>query len=120
VSCCLGSFIVPAQPIERTVPPSGPEWVHEIKNDELRREQFLDECSLFVLRVHPGGLSVIPEDCPYKVIRTNGDDEIAARATNLLIGRAASETAKRMFPDDPIEYRHLARVLDRSGREESS
>jgi hypothetical protein len=29
-------FIVPAQPVERTVPPSGPEWVHEIKHDGYR------------------------------------------------------------------------------------
>ncbi len=29
-------FIVPAQPIERTVPPAGAEWVHEIKHDGYR------------------------------------------------------------------------------------
>jgi hypothetical protein len=61
---------------------------------------------------------MITEDCPYKVVRTNGHDEVLARATNLLIGRAAYETALRMFPGDKIEYRHLARVIDRSGRED--
>jgi hypothetical protein len=35
------------------------------------------------------------EECPYKVVRTNGGDEVLARATNLLIGRAAFETARR-------------------------
>jgi ATP-dependent DNA ligase len=29
-------FIVPAQPIERTVPPAGADWVHEIKHDGYR------------------------------------------------------------------------------------
>jgi hypothetical protein len=28
------------------------------------------------------------EDCPFKVVRTNGSDEVLARAANLLIGRA--------------------------------
>src|SRR5579862_5483628 len=29
-------FIVPAQPIERDKPPTGPHWVHEIKHDGYR------------------------------------------------------------------------------------
>jgi hypothetical protein len=29
------------------------------------------------------------EDCPFKVVRTNGSDEVLARAINLQIGRAA-------------------------------
>jgi hypothetical protein len=37
------------------------------------------------------------EDCPFKVVRLNSGDEVLARATNLLIGRAAFETAKRMY-----------------------
>jgi hypothetical protein len=43
------------------------------------------------------------------VVRTNGGDEVLARAANLLIGRAAVETAK---------YRRGAQVIDRSGQEE--
>jgi hypothetical protein len=35
-------------------------------------------------------------------VRTNGGDEVLARAANLLIGRAAFETAKRMYPGDLI------------------
>jgi hypothetical protein len=58
------------------------------------------------------------EDCPFKVIRTNGSDEVLARAANLLIGRAAYETAKRMYPSDLIEYRKGAQVIERSGGEE--
>jgi hypothetical protein len=54
------------------------------------------------------------EDCPFKVVRTNGSDEVLARASNLLIGRAAFETARRMYPGDLIEYRRGAQVIDRS------
>jgi hypothetical protein len=54
------------------------------------------------------------EECPFKVVRTNGGDEVLARASNLLIGRAAFETAKRMYPRDLIEYRRGAQVIDRS------
>jgi hypothetical protein len=54
------------------------------------------------------------EDCPFKVVRTNGGDEVLARAANLVIGRAAFERAKRMYPRDLIEYRRGAQVLDRS------
>jgi hypothetical protein len=32
------------------------------------------------------------EECPFKVVRTNGGDEVLAQAANLLIGRAAFET----------------------------
>ena len=49
------------------------------------------------------------EDCPFKVVRTNGSDEVLARAINLQI------TAKRMFPKDLIEYRNGAQIIERSG-----
>jgi ATP-dependent DNA ligase len=29
-------FIVPAQPVQRTSPPAGPDWIHEIKYDGYR------------------------------------------------------------------------------------
>jgi ATP-dependent DNA ligase len=29
-------FVVPAQPVERLAPPSGADWVHEIKHDGFR------------------------------------------------------------------------------------
>ena len=44
------------------------------------------------------------EEFPFKVVRTN-----------LLMGRAAFETAKRLYPKDAIWYRKGAKVLDRSG-----
>jgi hypothetical protein len=54
------------------------------------------------------------EDCPFKVVRTNGGDEVLARAANLLIGRAAFETAKRMYPRDLIEYWQGTQIIERS------
>jgi hypothetical protein len=54
------------------------------------------------------------EDCPFKVVRTNGSDEVLASESNLLIGRAVFETAKLLFPRDQLEYRHGAQVIERS------
>jgi hypothetical protein len=54
------------------------------------------------------------EDCPFKVVRTNGGDEVLKWAANLLIGRAAFETAKKMYPRDLIEYRRGAQIIERS------
>jgi hypothetical protein len=61
-----------------------------------------------------GVADMYAEECPFKVVRTNGGDEVLARAANLLIGRAAYETARRMYPKDLIEYRRGAQVLERS------
>jgi hypothetical protein len=44
-------------------------------------------------------------------------DEVLARAVNLIIGKAAYETAKRMYPRDVLEYRNGAQVIERSGGE---
>jgi len=54
------------------------------------------------------------DDLPFKVVRTNAHDEIIARAANLLVGRAAYETARRLYPQDRIDYRRGARVIKRS------
>ncbi len=54
------------------------------------------------------------EDLPFKVVRTNSHDEILARAANLLVGRAAYETAIRLFPNDNIQYRNGAQIITRS------
>ena len=58
-----------------------------------------------------------PEELPFKVVRTNGHDEVRARAANLLVGRAAYETAIRMFPKDTIHYCNGAQIIARSDRE---
>jgi hypothetical protein len=53
-------------------------------------------------------------DLPFKVVRTNAEDEVLARAVNLLLGRAAYETAVRLYPRDKIDYRCGARMIDRN------
>ena len=41
---------------------------------------------------------MLSESCPFKVVRTNGGDEVLSQASDLLIGRAALETAKPIYP----------------------
>jgi len=55
-----------------------------------------------------------PENLPFRVIRVNSQDEVIARASNLLVGRAAYETAVRLYPKDLIHYRDGARIIARS------
>jgi hypothetical protein len=43
-----------------------------------------------------------PENLPFRVIRVNSEDEVIARANNLIVGRAAYETAVRLYPRDVI------------------
>jgi hypothetical protein len=52
-----------------------------------------------------------PENLPFRVIR---EDEVIARANNLVVGRAAYETAVRLYPRDAIQYREGAGVIARS------
>jgi hypothetical protein len=59
------------------------------------------------------------EDLPFKIVRVNSHDEILARAANLIVGRAAYETAVRMFPRDTIQYRNGAQIIARSDRGEA-
>src|SRR5258705_13976597 len=40
-----------------------------------------------------------------RVIRVNSEDEVIARANNLIVGRAAYETAVRLYTEDTIQYR---------------
>jgi hypothetical protein len=59
---------------------------------------------------------MLDEDLPFKVVRTNSHDEVLARAVNLLVGRAAYETAVRLFPNDTIQFRNGAQIIARSDR----
>ena len=60
---------------------------------------------------------MLPEDLPFRVIRVNSKDEVIARANNLIVGRAAYETAVRLYPRDVIQYRDGARIITRSDGE---
>jgi hypothetical protein len=54
------------------------------------------------------------DDLPFKVVRTNSHDEVIARAINLIVGRAAYETACRLYPNERVDYRDGARIIARS------
>ena len=54
------------------------------------------------------------EDLPFKVVRSNGHDEVLARAGNLLIARAAFDRAASLYPRDLIQLRQRARIIERS------
>jgi len=60
---------------------------------------------------------MLDDELPFKLVRTNSDDEVLARSVNLLLGRAAYETAVRLYPNDRIDYRCGARVIERSYEE---
>ena len=47
----------------------------------------------------------------FKVVRSNGHDEIIALADNLFVGRAAYREACKLYPKDLIELRHRARII---------
>jgi hypothetical protein len=48
-----------------------------------------------------------------KIVRSNGTDELLARAVNLLIARGAYRSAVRIYPEDLIELREGAHVIER-------
>ena len=58
-----------------------------------------------------------PEDLPFRVIRVNSEDEVIARANNLIVGRAAYEAAVRLYSWDTIQHRDGA--IARRDREEA-
>jgi hypothetical protein len=57
------------------------------------------------------GQGVGRSDLPFRV---NSEDEVIARANNLIVGRAAYETAARLYPRDTIQYRDGARIIAKS------
>jgi hypothetical protein len=54
------------------------------------------------------------DELPFKVVRGNGSHEVLARAVNLLIARGAYREAARMYPEDLIELRQGARIVEKS------
>jgi hypothetical protein len=43
---------------------------------------------------------MMTEDLPFKIVRSNGHDEVLACAMNLLMARAAYRATVRMYPED--------------------
>jgi hypothetical protein len=58
-----------------------------------------------------GASPCFPKTSPSRFSATNGHDEVLVRAANLHIGRAADETAVRLFPKDAIHYRNGAQII---------
>jgi hypothetical protein len=56
------------------------------------------------------------DNLPFKVVRPHDHDhdEVLARAINLLVARGAYRQAARLYPDDLIELRQGARVIEKS------
>jgi hypothetical protein len=48
------------------------------------------------------------------VSAATGTDDVLARATNLLIARGVYQEAAKMYPDEPIELRQDAGVIEKS------
>jgi hypothetical protein len=57
---------------------------------------------------------VMTDELSFKVVRSNGTDEVLARAVNMLIARGAYRSAARMYPEDLIELRQGAHVIEKS------
>jgi hypothetical protein len=55
------------------------------------------------------------EELSFKIVKVHpSHDEPIAYAANLLVGRAAYETATRMYPRDLIQMRQGARIIEKS------
>jgi hypothetical protein len=51
---------------------------------------------------------------PFRVVRSNGIDELLVQAVDLIIALGAYRAAAEMYPEDLIELRAGARVIERS------
>jgi hypothetical protein len=51
-----------------------------------------------------------------KIVKTSSEEEVIAQANDLLVGRAAYETARRLYPNERIDYRNGACIVVRSDR----
>jgi hypothetical protein len=58
------------------------------------------------------------EDLPFKVVRTTSYAEVVARATNLVLGRAAYESALKLYPQDTVQYKYGATIIAQRDREQ--
>jgi hypothetical protein len=54
------------------------------------------------------------EDLPFKVIRINSRDEVIARCSHQLVGSAAYEIARQLYPKDRIQYSNGMQIIAES------
>jgi hypothetical protein len=74
---------------------------------------------MFSICSEQGGHRAMSGYLQFKVVRTSGHEEIVARTNNLLVGRAAFETARRLYPNERVDYRDGTRIIARSEPEKS-
>jgi hypothetical protein len=58
--------------------------------------------------------TAMSDDLSFRVVRSNDSDETLARCTNLPIAQAAYSAAARMYPEDLIELRQGARIVEKA------
>jgi hypothetical protein len=74
-SCCRSQNVPPDSFKGSLLSSTGPAISSSSRRGPPRRRHF------------SRGAATFAEECPFKVVRTNGSDEVLARAANLLIGR---------------------------------
>jgi hypothetical protein len=62
----------------------------------------------------PPSFALAMQDLGFKIVRTNGGDELLARISNYEICKAAFEKAIFVYPNDHLEMRQGARVILKS------
>ena len=60
------------------------------------------------------------EDLGFKIVKTNGGDELLARIGNYEICKAAFDTALFVYPTQHLELRQGARVICKSKEDRTS
>ena len=55
------------------------------------------------------------EELGFKIVRTNGHDEVLARAATLNIGRLVLRAVSGLYPRDLIQLRQGARIVEQIG-----
>jgi hypothetical protein len=81
----------------------------------------LANCKTTTLTLRTRFVLQLMEELSFKIVKVHsGYDEPIAYAANLLVGRAAYETAVRMYPRERIEMRQGAQVIEKSREEPGS
>ena len=56
------------------------------------------------------------DDLPFKVIRINSRDEVIALCSHPMVGSAAYEIARQLYPKDRIQYSNGTEIIAESDK----
>ncbi len=56
------------------------------------------------------------DDLPFKVIRINSRDEVIALCSHPMVGSAAYEIARQLYPNDRIQYSNGTQIIAESDK----